>query len=112
MNPFETEQFLKLKREWDKKLKESGFKDIESDTSKTPRLKKNTSDFENKRAFEVFYEFSLKKSNFKKPVHRAYFKLYCEGLTYKAIAESLKRDKTTIFEVVKRYKKLALKGTK
>lgn len=96
-NPFKTERFIVLRIEWEKKLEESGFKDIERNNS----LKRfHSYDFQDiytedrfKEKSEYYYDAFqfLHIHEFKHEAHRQIWELHTHGIPYRDIAMFLKQ---------------------
>lgn len=104
------EDFLKLQKIWYKKLESSGFNDIE-DTRSDDRLLKEW-DFNffrnqfNQTVYEaklIYYERAhslLHTYEFKSPVHRQIWKLHCDGISERKIAEQVRYYKKSMVHYV------------
>ena len=111
---FETEEFKRLNDEWAKKLKDSGFKDIENkdETLKEPNTR--TIAFQNR---DKILDFHLKLSSYlnsraKIPDdHRKILELYNNGVYItgvNSIVEQTGYSKRGVLYLLKRYKKKIL----
>jgi hypothetical protein len=98
---YETAEFKKLKKEWDKKLESSGFEDIEkNDTDniitnqiiKTgENIYQNYIDFVEDAGLD-YYQYChqiLREFPFKRELDRVVFEMYTEGKTEREISKSL-----------------------
>lgn len=98
-NPFKGPEFAKLFREWNEKLKRSGFDDAEDFSLPEPALKSwHSLKWENeraeKRAHDAKTYFDLAQDAlhtfpFKTDVHRRTWELHCQGLSVRQIDETL-----------------------
>lgn len=115
-----TKQFSKLKKIWDKKLKDSGFQDIEGDhdivitsgvLSARRFFERNTYDsFRNKERYYQLAGHFLHEHNFQTYLDKEIWRLHSEGLSYRDISEQIKvLKKTQICKVVKTLKEQMLK---
>lgn len=105
----------KLQNEWDKKLKESGFRDIEPPSEKNGFLHKqilnlHTADITHFRACRDY----LNSGKFESERDRYLFELYSDGLSYREIEKALREQDTyaplTAMGVQKRINKILLKA--
>ena len=104
-SPFKTKEFLKLHRDWAKKLKKSGFEDIER---KEGVLK--TSSMENVRNLYTVEQFNIKEEyyrlagqflheyKFKTQVDKRIWELHSEGVSVRNIIKKLKHRGITAYK--------------
>lgn len=116
-----TKQSLnKLQNIWYRKLKSSGFKDIEGDydiaiTSGVLSIKRfqdrNSYDsFKNKERYYQLAGHFLHENTFDSDLHKNIWELHSEGLSYRDISEKIKvLQKTQICKIVKTLKEQMLK---
>jgi len=102
--PTQSQEFKALQKEWDAKLKASGFDDIE-DTTREDRPLKAWHNFRFKRtpivqreATETYIDSAkalLLTYPFKNPTHRRIWELHCEGKSRREIEEAISGFKKT-----------------
>ena len=95
-----TKEFKTLQREWYKKLKDSGFKEIEDTSSPLEMLKtwhssyfinRNTPDtFLAKQSYFQSASRFLHSNKFKSEKDRLIWEMHCDGATLRGIASELK----------------------
>jgi DNA-binding NarL/FixJ family response regulator len=120
---YTTKDFKTLNKQWKKKLKDSGFEDIEYDgpsSTNSESLKKTIDATKNKwitkDSTEEFFsiaedflwngEFDKRKNSKQKKI----FQMYVEGKIIREIAEALKLDECTIYRNISRVKKKIKQG--
>jgi DNA-binding NarL/FixJ family response regulator len=120
---YTTKDFKTLNKQWKKKLKDSGFEDIEYDgpsSTNSESLKKTIDATKNKwitrDSTEEFFsiaenflwngEFDKRKNSKQKKI----FQMYVEGKIIREIAETLKLDECTIYRNISRVKKKIKQG--
>ena len=89
---YETKEFQQLNKEWENKLKESGFSDIEDKDVRFSNLirKENIEVCEKKENhFDLCREY-LNNGEIKDELDLKIFTLYCEGFTVRGIEKKLK----------------------
>jgi hypothetical protein len=108
MKFWKTKAFQELKSAWDRKLKDSGFVDIEAEGKREIDLRNaNVRDYE---AVQAYYRAAVRYLNsgeFSKEGHREVWALHCEGLSCREIASSLGIDKSNTHRLIARYRALA-----
>lgn len=96
---FQTKEFQKLKRQWYKKLEQSGFKDLEAHENSEYVV--NDVELRRMRALAVdpsraeWYRCVARYAHsnlFEKKVHKAIYMLYAEQLSHREIWERLRDD--------------------
>lgn len=96
MKFFETAEFKRLNKQWRKRLKRSGFKDIERSESQLSSYSYEI--FRNYSPFiEDYYAKTLNFLNsykFECETDRFIWKLYCDGCSYRQISTELERSTT------------------
>lgn len=112
-SPFKTPKFKALFQEWNAKLKDSGFEDIEDFTLEEPwpvfwdNFHFSRMDPDVFKARQLYYEKAralLHTYKFFKPEHKQIWAMYSEGSTIRQIAEVMnkkKYKKSTIFNIVR-----------
>ena len=112
---YETEEFQKLKAEWDQKLEESKFVDIEKNDTETMIQPEVFNQF--KRRYNGSANYSdlcqaiLRSYQFKKPWHKTIFELHAEGKSCREIENwfetnlDRKVDHSTVGRIVERIKR-------
>jgi hypothetical protein len=98
-SPFKAPEFKKLFKEWNERLKQSGFQDAEDFNLPEPALKSwHSLKWENeraeKRSVEATHYFELAQDvlhtfPFKTDVHRRTWELHCQGLSVRQISDRL-----------------------
>ena len=104
-------ELQKLKAEWNQKLKDSGFEDIEDSQERLHRWHNNDFrridlDFYNarKQYFEDAQEF-LNWYEFNSPEDKIVWELHTAGLPIRQIAEKTNRSKSAIGRTIKRLRR-------
>ena len=101
MDPFDTKKFKGLHKAWMRKLKDSGFKDIEDLRSNEERLKTWDSYYFPLRANEIetsreYYETAehlLVTHEFDSEIERMVWALHCEGKSVREIEDEITASK-------------------
>lgn len=99
-------EFMQLKSEWDEKLRDSGFKDIEDSSGRLKSYDRRTQSFGDRQSI---LEFFLALDHFlesKKDIptnDRRILELYSCGVKITHISDKTRMGKTTIKETIKRY---------
>lgn len=117
---YRTPEFMALNVEWNKKLKESGFKDAENQHPVDPwlnewesvyfQIRNTPEDFGAKRRyFELAGQFGFVAENFKKKKHQRVWQLHAEGYSVRVTAKMLKMDRNTVWLIICRYREIMLK---
>lgn len=117
---YETTEFKRLKKEWDRKLAASGFDDIEKNDTENIVTNEIIKTGENMYMHYVdfvenagldYYQFChqiLREFNFKRELDRVVFELYTEGRTVREISSDLESKglkplkKSSIDELIKK----------
>lgn len=97
-NCFETSGFKKLNQEWQKKLKESGFKDIESSTA-IDRNYISSQEFEvDAERIEYIHlcESYFNSGKIKDKTDLEIFEMHCEGISNQEISKIIGVDSSTV----------------
>jgi hypothetical protein len=92
---WETPEFKELDKDWNKKLKDSGFNDLESEfdrKNRTVSKQQVTVDHDRIRYFARCVEY-LYKNKWKSPTDRFIFERHCVGDSNYQIAKQLKAKK-------------------
>lgn len=117
---FNTNEFRALKKYWDNRLKEVGFKDIEREDGslinqdnwifmgkRNDLLDSLALQFqwvsENQNAYNNVCKTIYERQNFAEDWHKEVFRLRIEGLTERAIGKKLKKAQSYICDVLNRY---------
>jgi hypothetical protein len=88
---YETNEFKKINREWEQKLKESGFSDIEKpDVRFSNKIRKEEIELCEKQEnhFDMCREY-LNSGKIKSIRNRSIFELYCEGFSIREIEDRI-----------------------
>lgn len=111
---YETEEFKRLNKEWQKKLEESGFEDIEkSDNDFIRQHQVFTADkvqSEGGREYYLLCQKILREYDFKDNLHRLIFELHTEGKSVREISTFLQLNsertlkKSVISDVINKIK--------
>lgn len=98
MKYFETEEFKKLNRQWRKKLKASGFKDIELSDDELVRYSFHLTEAYRSGTFDYYLKCAefLLTHKFKTQFEKKIWELHTDGLSIRRIVEALKTDKDVI----------------
>lgn len=127
MSPRPAKSFKSLQTEWYKKLKDSGFNDIEQDednltqwsSSKIYRGQNNGASFEDamlKREMTTeYYRLAgqfLHEHVFKNDKEKLIWRLHSEGLSLRDISATLKSNKDAVHAIVKPLAKIMLQRGK
>lgn len=109
---FQTQEFLTLKKEWDAKLKLSGFNDVEKTKQNINLNTSNASviDIENVSEYfdrAIHYAHNHK---FKKPSHKKIMLLHSQGLSIREISKKVGLAKSYIGRIVSFHGKRIKKG--
>lgn len=95
--------FALLNRQWKKKLKESGFNDLEKSVHEYARLPLtidiNSATFKSREASEVYFDIAsdhLRNGSFKSQVEREVWEHHSQGDTLSEIGHKMKLGKSTI----------------
>ena len=115
---FNTQEFLNLKKIWDKKLEESGFIDIEKSSTANkfsdPTQKSFLSRYERRASNEEYYSASrafLYECRFAVPLHAKMWEMHAEGIGYRTIAAKIgKFSRFIVHKWIDRYRRLMLAG--
>lgn len=112
MDPFNNPKFKKLSAQWEKRLKKSGFEDIENGD----RLKRHDVDwfhnhidnlkFQTTRDFYLQATKFLAKHDFQTKEHEHIWMLFSEGKTPKQIANHVTLQERQILRIITRYTKV------
>lgn len=102
-NPFKTPEFLALFSQWNKKLEDEGFQDIEDFSLPEAPLKswhnlKWKKKAEQSQEIQQHYSLAFDVSQhfkFEQPLHRHIWGLYCEGYSVRKIALLLSKKNYT-----------------
>lgn len=102
-----------LAKEWDKKLKESGFVDIENrsgyfkdhKTLYDLRQRKQFQTIETYEATQIYYQWAREATNHISEM-KTIWEYHSEGLTLSEIGEKMGRGKQTIFNKLKKINEL------
>lgn len=111
-----TQEFIKLQAKWYRRLEASGFDDIESTGDNGEPLEKLKPDairtsmnarmsLASFQAKEEYYRLAgqfLYSHRFKSKFERAVWEKHANGVTYKKIAETHCKSKTSVFMLVKK----------
>lgn len=109
MSPFKSRQFKELEREWYGKLKESGFEDIEDNSTEERRLRSwHNLRFSNFSPIKIcmissYYSYSadlLQTHRFINEEQKRIWELHCNGLTEREIAKEVPRYKKSMVHYV------------
>lgn len=110
MKFYRTDEFQRLQRIWEEKLKDSKFKDIEDSKGNLKQYDRRTIAFDNR---DHIYEFFCRLDAFlcqnQLPWrHRAILMRYSRGQYLKEISESVGRGQRTVQKVIELYKEIIL----
>lgn len=100
-----------LTAEWAKRLKESGFEDIEDKKGRLKSYDRRTINFDNRDMIRDFYlalDAFLAIAQELSPKHRRILELYSCGIHSKVIAEKVDLGRTQVWAILKKYKKQIL----
>lgn len=116
MKFYESKVFKALQDEWSKKLKESGFEDIENSKEGLKQHERRTISFQNRDIIENFFtDLGHYISTHKLPIKdRSILELYIKGtrITGKnGIIDQLGWSRRTIHYTIAKYKKIVLHCT-
>lgn len=103
--------FIDLKHLWYKKLKESGFKDVEDHKENLKQYDRRTINFENRHAIHEFFrklDHYLTDHPEVSESERLVLIMYSEGCYLINIARHLKIDLKFVKKVIEKYKKIVL----
>lgn len=96
-----------IKEEWYQKLRESGFRDIEDANGRLKTPNSRTKGFQDR---EALLDFFLKLSAYLEetrdipPRDRRVLELYCDGTYIKIIAVQVGVSRTTVKDIIRKYK--------
>ncbi len=86
---YETKEFLELNAEWDKKLEDSGFEDIEkteyNDFVRPQEFTKRKVKYEGGFDYYKYCQLVLREYDFKRDIDRFIFECHTEGLSVRDI---------------------------
>ncbi len=105
--------YAKLKAQWDRKLAKSGFEDIETPTGELTHHNIRTLAWANR---DIILEFFLKldtylvKTSDLPSLHRKVLELYSAGKYINEITTAVHRSRTTVKNIIKKYKILILES--
>jgi hypothetical protein len=102
MKPQDTKGFRQLNIEWQRKLKDSGFKDLENKDRDRPLINpiyklKKIKDYEAVREHFLNATHYLIEGKFENQLERNIWRLYSEGLSIRQIVPQVKKAKTTVY---------------
>lgn len=106
--------FKKLQHKWDKKLKESGFEDIEDRNSKMEFLKQWHGGYFQRNWDGSRYEYFLKASAFlnsylfQSEIEKSIWEGHADGKTIREIAKELSHQKDAVHKVIKKLRAIML----
>ncbi len=111
------QNYNKLKKEWYKKLKDSGFNDIEKSTGQIGRTKPNVTNRNSDQISAIQEYYAMARSflidhNFVSEFEKIVWEYHSEGLSLRKISETLEKNKIStlqrdaIHAIVKRLEKL------
>lgn len=104
MGIYNNKQFKKLKKEWDKKLKESGFRDYEKSDTNFYSKRKYLKSSQSPDILEFYLALSYFVSHTKvKDLDRDILKLWSEGVAKQDIAKQLDIHYMTVNRHIKKY---------
>jgi hypothetical protein len=98
-NPYKTKQFLKLQKEWQKKLVKSGFEDAEQDEdnlkfwSNQFVVQRSLDSFESKQEYYYLATQFLNDHEFATRRERVIWEYHANGMSYLDIIKTLKKVK-------------------
>lgn len=106
-------ELKKLTAEWDRKLKEAGFEDIESRNEvlkdyhslrfiKQGRSALDLLSLQSKESYYRSAEQFLHRHKFESPIDKIVWKLHSEGVSFRNIAKQVKDLKTVSYGTVKK----------
>lgn len=104
-------EFMELKAEWDKKLKESGFHDIEDLHGRLKSHDIRTKAFIDRNAILEFFlalDTYLEQTKDLPSVERRILELYSCGIHIKQIAIKLDLGRTKIKDTIRKYRLIVL----
>jgi len=103
------EDYETLRKKWYKKLKDSGFNDIESyeypDGYLNARNFNNVADYENKVEYFRFASQFLHEYKFCNPHDEKIWKMHSEGSRYREIAKAMNLHVSQTFYAIRKIKK-------
>lgn len=100
------EQFQKLQKKWYKKLKASGFEDVEANPSKWTAFVQRSPEYV-QEAFDYFTAFThLANSEGVDSTKASVYRLHGEGLFGSEIAQRLNMDLKTVRDILQNARKL------
>jgi hypothetical protein len=109
----EAHGYDRLKAQWKRKLAKSGFQDIESPSGELHQPNIRTVAWVNRDAIREFFlklDQYLAKHDGIPPLHRKVLELYSAGVYIVDIVESVHRSRTTVKNIIRRYKRIVLQS--
>lgn len=105
-----SKEFKELQKEWYKKLKDSGFRDVEKNERELIAPSEIAPEtFEETVAYYRMARRFLEDHDFVSPFNAAVWFLHCEGLSAREIAREFRRSNSTISTLVSLYESKMLK---
>lgn len=114
-------KLAKLYQTWNKKLKASGFEDVEEPQSPREMLKRwhghyfrtrmTPLEFDAKQTYYYLAEHFLTSHEFKTAREKKIWALHAEGRDARDIAKQVRRGKTTVQVTINRLKEIMLHGS-
>jgi len=103
-----SDEFKKLRKEWNRRLKESGFDDIENEKGQLNQYNRRTIAFDNRDALFDFYtrlDHFIESTRVFPKYHRKILTLYSKGSSSRQIERVIGKSHTWICWVINQYKK-------
>lgn len=112
VSSFKSQQFLKLRAQWNKKLEDEGFSDIESNRERLKEYDRRTLTFDTKEmVFEFFYRLDHFLTEHENDphipeLHKKILSFYSQGRQIIEIAKEVGLSDRTLRRILAPYKKL------